>query len=162
MDSHSEPSRDFQHVGKFAELLNHLFETRFGPSGRPYTLSEVSKGTGLSVPYISTLRKGAIKAVPLEKAKALARFFKVSVEYFTQDGPPEDTANDLLRDVLSKPLVLEVALRAGKVSVRERALILQMFEHAERIMHEVALPPGNPPTEHPMPSSEDTSSEQRS
>ena len=51
---------------QFAALLNHLFATRLTPTGRPYTLTEVSKATGLSVPYLSILRKGSIDAVPVE------------------------------------------------------------------------------------------------
>ena len=44
----SEP--DHEQPNQFATLLNHLFATRLTPEGRPYTQTEVSKGTGLSVP----------------------------------------------------------------------------------------------------------------
>ena len=51
---------DHEQPNQFAVLLNHLFATRLTPEGRPYTLTEVSKGTGLSVPYLSILRKSTI------------------------------------------------------------------------------------------------------
>src|SRR5712692_5729807 len=61
-----ESDRDLQPSRLFAVLLNHLFATRLAPRGRPYTLTEVSKATGLSVPYLSLLRKGTIGAVSLQ------------------------------------------------------------------------------------------------
>src|SRR6266704_2381305 len=85
----SEP--DHEQPNQFAVLLNHLFATRLTPGGRPYTLTEVAKATGLSVPYLSILRKGTISAVPVQRAAALARFFHVPLDYFSQEGPPVDT-----------------------------------------------------------------------
>ena len=81
----SEPDHEQPH--QFAALLNHLFATRLTPEGRPYTLTEVSKGTGLSVPYLSILRKGTIGAVPFQRVAVLARFFQVSLDYFSQEDP---------------------------------------------------------------------------
>src|SRR5713101_7872990 len=111
MDAHPESDRDRQPAGQFAVLLKHLFATRLTPEGRPYTLTEVAKATGMSVPYLSILRKGTISAVPLD--------------YFSQEGPPVDTLDDLAREALVKPLVRDVMLRAGKVGMVQRALILQ-------------------------------------
>jgi transcriptional regulator with XRE-family HTH domain len=121
---------------QFAKLLNHLFQTHLTDSGRPYTLSEVSQGTGMTVPYLSILRKGNIGAVPFDRVEMLARFFRVPLDYFSQEGPPLDTLDDEMRHTLSKPLVREVALRAGGMGMAERALILQMMEHAEKVLGE--------------------------
>lgn len=156
LDGPPESHRDFEQAGQFAKLLNHLFATRPAPSGRPYTLTEVSKATGLSVPYLSILRKGTISAVPLQRAAALARFFKVSLDYFSQEGEPVDNMNDLVRDAISKPLVLEVTLRAGRIGTAQRALILQMMDHAEQVLQEIDSPSA------PLPPSADTPSEQKS
>jgi hypothetical protein len=123
---------------RFAVVLNHLFATRLAPEGRPYTLTEVSKATGMSVPYLSILRKGTIVAVPFHRVEALARFFHVPLDYFSQDGPPVDTLDDLMREALAKPLVREVALRAGKVGTAQRALVLQMLEHAAQVLQDLA------------------------
>ena len=115
MDARPGSDRDHQQPRQFAALLNHLFATRLAPEGRPYTLTEVAKATGLSVPYLSILRKGTIGAVSFQRVKALARFFRVPLDYFSQEGPPVDTLDALVREALAQPLVREVALRAGKV-----------------------------------------------
>jgi len=134
-----ESEQDFEQGRQFAVVLNHLFATRLTPTGRPYTLTEVSKATGLSVPYLSILRKGTIGAVSLHRAATLARFFRVPLDYFSQEGPPVDTMDDLVREALAQPLVREVTLRVGKVGVAQRALVLQMLEQAEHVLQEQAL-----------------------
>jgi transcriptional regulator with XRE-family HTH domain len=162
MDGQPESERDRQSAYQFATLLNHLFTTRLTPEGRPYTLTEVSKGTGLSVPYLSYLRKGTISAVPVQRAAALARFFHVPLDYFSQEGPPADTMDDLVREALAKPLVREVALRAGKVGTVQRALVLQMLEHAEQVLKELASPEAAPRAEEPMPPADDAAPQESS
>jgi len=150
VDAHPESERDPQQARQFATVLNHLFATRLTPEGRPYTLTEVSKATGLSVPYLSYLRKGTISAVPVQRAATLARFFHVPLDYFSQEGPPVETMDELVREALAKPLLREVALRAGKVGTAQRALVLQMLEHAEQVLQELTAPPAAPPAEAPM------------
>ncbi|MGE3541977.1 MAG: helix-turn-helix domain-containing protein [Candidatus Tectimicrobiota bacterium] len=149
MDAHPTPKADHQRSRQFAVLLNHLFATRLAPEGRPYTLTEVSKATGLSVPYLSILRKGTIGAVSFQRVEALARFFHVSLEYFSQDGPPVDTMDELAREALAKPLVREVALRAGKVGTAQRALVLQMLNHADQLVQDLAAGAAATPAKEP-------------
>ena len=139
MSASPESEQDFEQGRQFAVVLNHLFATRLTPTGRPYTLTEVSKATGLSVPYLSILRKGTIGAVSLHRAATLARFFRVPLDYFSQEGPPVDTMDDLVREALAQPLVREVTLRVGKVGVAQRALVLQMLGQAEHVLQEQAL-----------------------
>ena len=129
---------------QFAALRNHLFETRLHPEGRPYTLTEVSKATEMSVPYLSILRKGTIGAVSFQRVVALARFFHAPLDYFSQERSSVDTMDDLVREALAKPLVREVTLRAGKVGTVQRALVLQMLEHAEQVLQELATSPAAP------------------
>jgi transcriptional regulator with XRE-family HTH domain len=147
VDTHAGSDHDHQKPRQFATLLNHLFATRLAPEGRPYTLTEVSKATGMSVPYLSILRKGTIGAVSFQRVEALARFFHVPLEYFSQEGPPVDTMDELMREALAKPLVREVALRAGKVGTIQRALVLEMLAHADQVLQELATPPAEPPAE---------------
>jgi len=145
-----EPEPDAQVARQFAVLLNHLFATRLTPEGRPYTLTEVSHATGLSVPYLSLLRKGTIGAVSLQRAEALARFFQVSLDYFRAEEVPWERPDTPIQEALGKPLVREVALRAGKVGLAQRALILQMLEHAEQVLQELTASPAAPPAETPV------------
>jgi len=144
VDARPEADHDPKQSRQFAVLLNHLFRTRLSPEGRPYTLTEVAKATGLSVPYLSILRKGTIDAVAFQRVAALARFFHVPLAYFDQKGPPVDTEDDLVREALAKPLVRDVALRAGKVGVVQRALVLQMLEHADQVLQALPEPPDDP------------------
>lgn len=122
----------------FSALLNYLLATRLAPEGRPYTPGEVSKATGLSESYLSRLRSGKIARPPLDRVEKLASFFGVPVDYFTgrYTASPltaETPRDEALWEALSKPLVREVALRAGKVSSSERALILEMLQRAEEL-----------------------------
>ena len=155
MDIPAGSESDPQKSRQFAVLLNHLFATRLTPTGRPYTLTEVAKATGMSVPYLSMLRKGAIGAISLQRAEALAHFFHVPLDYFRQEGPPVDTLDDLAREALAKPLVREVMLRAGKVGTVQRALILEMLEHAEQVLQELDSAPSRPSDEPRMSSQAD-------
>ncbi len=163
MSASPESERDPQPSRQFAILLNHLFATRLAPSGRPYTLTEVSKATGLSVPYLSLLRKGTIGAVSLQRAEALAGFFHVSLDYFRAEGRSVETLDAFVQEALVQPLVREVTLRAGKVGLAQRALILQMLEHAEHVLQELAAPPAAPPAEVNLsPRAEDLAPEESS
>jgi len=147
----SQFEADHQQPRQFAVLLNHLFATRLHPEGRPYTLTEVAKATGMSVPYLSILRKGTIGAVSFQRVVALAQFFHVPLDYFNQEGPPVDQMDDLVREALTKPLVPEITLRAGKVGTVQRALVLQMFAHAEQVLQELSASPAPPAEEPPRP-----------
>jgi transcriptional regulator with XRE-family HTH domain len=138
----SEPAHE--QPNQFAVLLNHLFATRLTPSGRPYTLTEVSKATGMSVPYLSILRKGTIGSVPFQRVAALARFFGVALDYFSQEEPPTESLDEQVREALAQPLGRDLLLRAGKIGTAQRALVLQMIEHAERVLQELAPPPAAP------------------
>jgi len=135
---------DHEQPNQFATLLNHLFATRLTPEGRPYTLTEVSKGTGLSVPYLSILRKGTIGAVPFQRVAALARFFQVPLDYFSQESPPSESLDEQVRMALAQPLGRDLLLRAGKLGTAQRALVLQMIEHAERVLQTLPTPPDEP------------------
>lgn len=140
MRARQKPDRDHQQPRQFAVLLNQLWATRLTPQGRPYTLTEVSKATGMSVPYLSILRKGTIGAISFQRVEALARFFHVPLDYFSQAEPPGDGLDDSIQAALAKPLVRELTLRAGKIGIAQRALVLQMLEHADEVLQEFATP----------------------
>jgi transcriptional regulator with XRE-family HTH domain len=163
VSAHRKADRDHEQPQQFAALLNHLFATRLAPEGRPYTLTEVSKATGLSVPYLSILRKGTIGAVPFQRVATLAHFFQVPLDYFSQEGSPSERVDEQVREALAQPLGRELLLRAGKIGVAQRALVLQMIEHAERVLQalpEASEAPHQPPhAEVPGASSRQTDDE---
>lgn len=124
----------------FSALLNYLFATRPNPAtGQPWTPAQVSRATGgkLSETYLSYLRSGKIASPPLDRVQLLAEVFGVNVGFFTgkynDAGTAVEPGDAELWDALSKPLVREVAKRAGNASAGERALILQMLERAEQM-----------------------------
>ena len=133
-----QSARDGQQPPPFATLLNQLFATRLSPEGRPYTLTEVSQATGISVPYLSYVRKGTIGAVPVHRAAPLARFFGVPLDYFSQDEPPVEMLDDDVREALAQPLVRELVLRVGHLSMTQRALVLEILEHIDHLRVEPA------------------------
>jgi ESX-1-secreted protein regulator len=140
-----QSARDGQQPCQFAALLNQLFATRLSPEGRPYMLAEVAKATGMSVPYLSILRKGTIRAVSFQRVVALARFFGVPLRYFSPEEPPVEPLADAVREALAQPLVPELVLCVAHVSLEQRALVLQMLEHADHMLGETALLPAAPP-----------------
>jgi len=130
VDDPTSPLPDESH--RFADLLNHLFETRLTSRGRVYTLTEVSEATGLSVPYLSMLRKGTIVSVPFDRVAKIAKFFKVPLDYFSLPEPPPGERDLVPVGVTNaEPRAL---LRAGDVGPMERAVILQMIEQAKDIL----------------------------
>jgi len=118
----------------FAERLDYLFKHRRSPSGKPYKQSEVAKETGISPAYISQLRSGEVKMPSAERVQALGRVFGIDPEYFTgiHFDPAQTVSSDdvAVERALTKPLVREVALRAGELGEGERALILEMMDRA--------------------------------
>ena len=161
MDAHPESDPDRQSAHQFALLLNHLFATRLTPEGRPYTLTEVARRPGCRSPISPTCGRARSTRCPCQRAAALARFFHVPLDYFSQEGPPVDTMDALVREALAKPLVREVALRAGKVGTAQRALVLQMLEHAEQVLQELTAPPAAPSAEAPThPRTEESAQEE--
>jgi len=134
--SSEQPSKDGP---RLAVLLDHLFETRLSPSGRPYSLTEVSAGTGgkLTVSYLSALRKGKVAAPSADKVQALANFFGVRATYFTgQDSLVESAVSDdddEMRQAMAQPLVRLVARRAGSLGHAEQALILRLMDDAHAL-----------------------------
>jgi transcriptional regulator with XRE-family HTH domain len=148
MRAPQSPDQGHRPPRQFATLLNHLWSTKCTPQGRPYTLTEVSKATGMSVPYLSMLRKGTIGAIAFQRVEALARFFHVPLDYFSQEEPPGDRLGDPLQEALAQPLVRELTLRAGKMGIAQRALVLQMLEHADEVLQELAAPSASPAQAH--------------
>jgi len=156
----------------FAERLNSLFATRVNPAtGQPYSLREVSDGTGglVSRAYLSTLRRGIVAMPGLHIVEALATFFNVPTGYFlghdTADvpgtarpsGDAATAATDeeaALRLALSDPLVRETALRVKDFGPEEWKLMIGMVESQmtlRRLAEERARAAGTTPSPDPTP-----------
>ena len=74
----------------FAARLNRLFETVYPPGRGPHTSAEViaalkAEGITMSAPYLSQLRSGNRTNPSAATMAALANFFRIKPEYFTDD-----------------------------------------------------------------------------
>ncbi len=156
----------------FAERLNSLFATRVNPAtGQPYSLREVSDGTGglVSRAYLSTLRRGIVVMPGLHIVEALAAFFNVPTGYFlghdTGDVPgagassstdDEGTTDEdaAVRQALADPMVREIALKVKDFGPEEWKLMIGMVESQmalRRLAEERARAAGVMPLPDPPP-----------
>jgi hypothetical protein len=90
------------------------------------------------------LRKGVIGDVSFQRIVALARFFRVPLESFRQEGPPDEPVDACIQDALAQPLIRELVLRVGNLSVGQRALVLEMLAHMDHEPAENASHPEQP------------------
>lgn len=118
-------------MGEFlvvSDLLKILFEEVKHPSGRSYTMQEVSDGTGISLATISQMRTGKIKNPQLNTLRELCKFFKVPLRFFEvrsveecyrvlQANPEEQT-----------PEISEIAFRATSLSPEAQQDILTIIK----------------------------------
>ena len=75
----------------FSARLNRLFETVYPPGRGPHTSAEVisalkAEGITMSAPYLSQLRSGNRTNPSSTTMVALANFFRIKPEYFTNDA----------------------------------------------------------------------------
>ncbi len=155
----------------FAERLNSLFATRVNPAtGHPYSLREVSGGTGglVSRAYLSTLRRGIVAMPGLHIVEALATFFTVPTGYFLghdigdipgasppsvdDEGVTDEDAT--VRQALADPMVREIALKVKDFGPEEWKLMIGMVESQmalRRLAEERARTVGAPPSPDPPP-----------
>jgi len=122
----------------FTLRLNHLFETRRDPEGKPYSVRQVAEQSGVSASYVSNLRRGRTTRPGADKIEALARFFGVDMAYFMGSErvtlPDDTTAHDeVLRKALENPLVREVAVTTGQFNQEQWTHMLAILEHQVEI-----------------------------
>ncbi len=143
----------------FRDRLNHLFEARPGPAGKPYSLQAVSAETGgaISAAHLSDLRNGKKGTPGVEILEALARFFGVDVGYFLGQAsvrPAEmPGVDDELMRALNNPLVRQIAADTGSFGPEEWREMMEILRHQvrlqrlteERLRQEMAAGMGQPP-----------------
>ncbi len=122
---------------RFSQRLNKLFETRLASTDppRPWTLTEVADATGLTVGYLSKARLGFIEYPGPDKLRALAKFFDVHVDYFTQER--EEAADAALVTpaelaTLRQPGIEGLLRRAGKLGPDELRLLEDFMNYLDR------------------------------
>jgi transcriptional regulator with XRE-family HTH domain len=78
-------------MNTFADRLNRLFDTVYPPGRGPHTSAEVvtalkAEGLTMSAPYLSQLRSGNRTNPSSATMAALANFFRIRPEFFTDDS----------------------------------------------------------------------------
>ena len=74
----------------FAARLNRLFDVVYPPGRGPHTSAEViaalkAEGVTMSAPYLSQLRSGNRTNPSMATMTALANFFRIKPDFFTDD-----------------------------------------------------------------------------
>jgi transcriptional regulator with XRE-family HTH domain len=114
--------------GTLAQRLNNLFRAVRRPDGREYSHREVAEaitasGEPISHSYIGQLRAGDKDNPTIKHLRALARFFGVPVEYFTNEEVAAGVDRELRTLTALKELqVKTVALRSSLLPEAERSL----------------------------------------
>lgn len=111
-----------------SEQIRILFDSVRHPAGRPFTLQEVTDGSGVSLGTIGQIRSGKLNNPQLNTLRALAQFFGVPLRYFETRTREECYA--LLTDpsMLKKPALNEIAFRASGLPPQAQQDILSLIK----------------------------------
>lgn len=114
-----------------AEQLQVLFENVRHPTGRVYTMQEVSDAIDVSLASLSQLRAGKIKNPQLHTLREIGRFFNVPLRYFETRSIEECYA--LLAEGLeeSPSPINEIAFRAMQLSPESQRDVLTIIRWVE-------------------------------
>jgi ESX-1-secreted protein regulator len=126
----------------FSARLNRLFDTVYPPGRGPHTCAEVvaalkAEGiTTMSAPYLSQLRSGARTNPSKATMTALANFFRIQPDYFTDDDYYRTLDQELtwlatLRDEGAR----RIAMRAIRLSPAAREEIIRQADEWRRKEH---------------------------
>ncbi len=125
----------------FAARLNRLFESVYPPGRGPHTSAEViaalkAEGITMSAPYLSQLRSGNRTNPSTATMAALANFFRIKPEYFTDDGYYEKIDAELswLAGIREEG-VRRIATRAIGLSPEAQQDILARMDELRRKEH---------------------------
>jgi transcriptional regulator with XRE-family HTH domain len=125
----------------FAARLNRLFDTVYPPGRRPHTSAEMiaalkAEGITMSAPYLSQLRSGNRTNPSAATMKAVANFFRIRPEYFTDDDYFEELNRELtwlaqMRD----DGVRRIAARTVGLSPHAQQKIVEQVDELRRLEH---------------------------
>jgi transcriptional regulator with XRE-family HTH domain len=127
-----------------ADKLNHLFETVRGPGQKPYSNHQVADainkrsavhgGPTIDHSYIARLRSGGRGKPSFEVIEALAGFFGVKVDYFSdEDVTQRIDAQLALVAALRDSGVQDIALRAAGLSAQGLSTITAIIDQVRKL-----------------------------
>lgn len=105
-----------------------LFERILHPDGRPYTLKEVSDGTGISLGTLSHIRSGRISNPGFTSMRSLSDFFDIPLKYFQTRSVEECYA--ILVDKQQEEIteISEIAFRTTQLSSKSQLDVLAIIK----------------------------------
>ena len=111
-----------------SEQIKILFDSVRHPDGRPFTLQEVSEGSGVSLGTIGQMRSGKLKNPQLNTLRALAQFFSVPLRYF--ETTTREECYSLITDpaMMEQPRLNEIAFRASGLPPQAQQDILRLIK----------------------------------
>jgi transcriptional regulator with XRE-family HTH domain len=129
-------------MSTFSARLNRLFDTVYPPGRGPHTAAEVCAAlkvegiTAMSPPYLSQLRSGARTNPSKATMTALANFFRIHQDYFTDDDYYRRLDQELTwwaawHDERAR----DIAMRAIRLSHAAREEIIQHVDEWRRKEH---------------------------
>lgn len=123
----------------FAARLNRLFETVYPPGRGPHTSAEViaalkSEGITMSAPYLSQLRSGNRTNPSTATMAALANYFRIKPEYFTDDNYYEKMDRELtwLANMRDEG-VRRIAARTVGLSLEAQQKVVETVDELRRV-----------------------------
>lgn len=128
-------------MNTFADRLNRLFDTVYPPGRGPHTSAEVvtalkAEGLTMSAPYLSQLRSGNRTNPSNTTMAALANFFRIRPEFFTDDAYYAKLDQELtLLAGLRDEGVRRVAARAIGLSPEAQRDVVKKVDELRRKEH---------------------------
>lgn len=114
-----------------AQQIQILLDTVQHPSGRPYTMQEVSEAIDVSVATLSQLKTGKIKNPQLNTLREICRFFNVPLRYFETRTVDECYALLAAGQEPPPPAINEIAFRATQLSPEGQRDVLKIMGWVE-------------------------------
>lgn len=126
----------------FSARLNRLFDTVYPPGRGPHTSAEVvvalkAEGiTRMSAPYLSQLRSGERTNPSKATMNALANFFRIQPDYFTDEYYYRKLDQELTwLATLRDEGALRIAMRTIRLSAAALEEIIQLADEWRRKEH---------------------------
>ncbi|MFD9591684.1 helix-turn-helix domain-containing protein [Kitasatospora sp. NPDC059973] len=127
-------------LAQIAARLDRLFEERH-PEGRgPYTVAEVSTGTGISDTLLRGMRKGGKTNPTIDTLVKIAAFFDVPPTYWVSDDPDKEVAGRDLQRAMEDAGVQSIALRSKGLDAKGLRFVKESIDMARSSQ---GLPPAD-------------------
>ncbi|MEV4560868.1 helix-turn-helix transcriptional regulator [Kitasatospora sp. NPDC049285] len=131
-------------LAQIAARLDRLFEERRPADRGPYTVAEVSAGTGISDTLLRGMRRGDKTNPTIDTLMKIAAFFDVPPTYWVSDDPEKEIAGRDLQRAMEDAGVQSIALRSKGLDAKGLRFVKESIDMARSSQ---GLPPAEEPGE---------------